>query len=234
MKKITTSLFISVLLFNICAYAQESKGTFYVDPKLETKKEFRNKEIKAWETDFNGNVKVVKPINKALNDDDKPSLCTPSDGYIYQYDHYDLNYTKTDKKHFYVSSVSIENRTGSSVTLKYVQQQSKTTKWDISVNLEGETSAGNEFLAKIKVKAGIDVTKESVSYASTTVEFTATVRSQYEGIIEKYKGGINGSGAMAYRKYSPSGTSWIGMYYETAGGWAVTDDRSYVLREIRL
>ncbi|MTI48299.1 MAG: hypothetical protein FH761_10680 [Firmicutes bacterium] len=55
-----------------------------------------------------------------------------------------------------------------------------------------------------------------------------------KGTIKKYRGGSYGGGSLRYKKYSPSGTSFLGYYYETGNGWSVSPTTTFTYTESSL
>lgn len=180
--------------------------------------------IKAYEVDLSGNKKQVIPISQqVLKSKSKIITAVPNDGFIYIFDDYDLDYSEVDKYFKKIGSVNFENRS-SNLTwdLKYTQSSANTVKWSVSVNISGKTEIGNKFLGKIEAAAGLTVSREKTYAESTIVENTLEIQPGNWGMISKYQYGRSGNGRLVYKKYSPDGISWIGMYYETAGGWAIS------------
>lgn len=233
-KKMTSIMVLSMILSTtivgsvLAMEADAPKATFR-NQVTESEKESLKRyealpEPEAWEIDLKGKKTKVKPIHKGSTS----TSLVPVDGYKYVYDRYDLASIANNKFYDLIGSVYFENRsTTQTWPLKYTQESSTSITWNVSANLELETAAGAEFLAKVKAKAGFAVSREKTWNYSSIVENTLTVPTRSWSEIKKYSQGELGNGTIVYKKYSPSGTSLLGTYSEASGGWAVTDSVSW-------
>lgn len=232
MKKfISLTLLFVILMFVSISYADDHGMTFSTDPdreELERQKQYKLEPIKAWEEDLNGNIVEVTPknVNGSI-------MSVPNDGFLYIYDDYILDYHTSDDKRFFVSRIVVENYAYDTFApITYKQQSTVVTEWSVSSNLQLEVEAGNDFLGKIKASTGVDVGSSHTSSKSEDIEFgPMQVPPRTKGTIIKYRGGYYGNGALRYRKYSPSGLSWLGYYYETGNGWSVSPTTTFVYME---
>ncbi|MFD0674611.1 hypothetical protein [Cohnella sp. GCM10027633] len=186
--------------------------------EIERQKKYELPAINAWEMSSSGEKIQVQPRNY-----DGPQSRVPNDGFSYVFDSYVQSSTQYDQKRFFIGKVWIENTNSAGTTpisLKYTQQTSKTTNWEVSANINATAEFKVAFLAKLNASLSLSGKYVVTDNSSTTVEQSAQVpgRTYYE--INKYRAGGYGAGQAAYRKYSPGGGSLIGMYYEGASGWA--------------
>ncbi|MDP9750676.1 hypothetical protein [Thermoanaerobacter pentosaceus] len=194
-----------------------------VKSKVE-KSQFKLPEIRAWEIDKDGSKREVIPKSIKNNNNLISTMGVPNDGYIYVFDHYDPNYASKNWHYASAGTYRLANYTNTPINGTYKQLNTKQIYWNVSANVSGETTVGNGFLAGIKLKTGVEVDRSQTWYAGKEygVAFTVPPRTVY--YLTNYQVGINSSGLLYWKKYSPSGTSWLGWYTETAGGTVIDKD----------
>jgi hypothetical protein len=147
--------------------------------------------------------------------------------YIYNYvwQSYLQDYNSTDAYKFFQGSCSIENRTGSNITLKYIQSESKSNTWSVTGKVDIEAEFKVAMLAKLKANIGGSVTNTWTTSSSSTIETTMTVRPGYLGKLSRYKQGAYSGGAGSWKKYKLVKATGedidMGLYYETGTAWGI-------------
>ena len=148
----------------------------------------------------------------------------PSDGYVYSFDHYDPDYVKRNYYYKTVSVFRVKNELPKEVPAEYRVEESKTIKWNVTGNVSGKTTIGNGFLAGVEASGGISVGREKTWSRGWSMVLKPVIPAKSIAYITNYQVGADTNGRLVYRKYSPSGTSWIGNYYESAGGTVINKD----------
>ncbi|MEF2966108.1 hypothetical protein V3851_09730 [Paenibacillus sp. M1] len=202
-------------------------GVFSTVPdkeELERQQQYKLDPPTAWEVDLNGNKRIVPytVLNK------KGGIGTNSwsdSNYTYVFNGWTLNSTKVDKKRFFVSRVTVENNSTGLLPLKYVQQESVTTKWEVGANIEAEAQFKVAFLASLKTKLGGSYNYSKTTMSSTTVEAgPKDIPAGYKASYTKYRAGGYGAGQAEWKKYPKGSSSWVGMHYTGESGWAVNEN----------
>jgi len=210
----------------------------------------------AWTEDLNGNITPTETISneelKGLVEyvDEEHGNFDNNGGvsvnfmedygtYIYSYvwQYYTENYNAIDRYRFFQGSCSVENLTGSDITLKYIQAQSKSNTWSVTGKVEVEAEFKVAMLAKLTANAGVSVTHSWVTQASSTIEMTMTVRPGYTGTLSRYKQGAYSRGAGCWKKYkvikATGQVTDLGSYYETGTAWGICQNvDNYIAQEI--
>ncbi|MCL9661361.1 hypothetical protein L2089_11740 [Paenibacillus hunanensis] len=242
-KKIVISLLTTALLVSSAPFyakaealsqdstlSSQSSVVFTAVPdaaELERQKQYELQTPNAWEIDNQGNKKKVPYIVPALN---YTTQSFSDSNYDYIFNGWTLNSTKTDPKRFFVDKVSVENRSGGSLPLKYIQQQSVTTQWSVGANIEAEAEFKVSFLASLKAKLGGSYSYSKTTSSSTTIEAgPKNVPAGYVASYTKYRSGGYGAGQAAWRKYVKNSASQVGMYYTGETGWAVNDNATTIV-----
>lgn len=159
-----------------------------------------------------------------------PSFTEDYGTYIYQYNwkYYTQNHQSTDPYKFFQGSVSLENGTGSNMTLKYTQTQSKSNTWNITGKVEVEAEFKVAMLAKLSANVGGSVSDSWTTYSSSSVENTMTVRPGYKGTLSRYKQGAYSGGAGTWQKYkvvkATGDVTDLGTYFETGTAWGIQNN----------
>ncbi len=235
---LTTALLFTTMSFHVNAEAlpqgssltSQSNAVFTTVPdaaELERQKQYELPEPTAWEVDNQGNKKKVPYIVPALN---YSTQSFSDSNYDYIFNGWTLNSTKTDPKRFFVDKVSVENRSGGSLPLKYIQQQAVTTQWSVGINIEAEAEFKVSFLASLKAKLGGSYSYSKTTSSSTTIEAgPKNVPAGYVASYTKYRSGGYGAGQAAWKKYVKNSASQVGMYYTGETGWAVNDNATTIV-----
>lgn len=187
----------------------------------------------AWVEDENGNITETQPIAHLINEDGRVvsnSRAVPNDGYVYIFDRYDLS-TISDVSSFRgIGQYSLTNTFANPVTATYEQSETKTSAWSVAASISASATIEAAFLAKVTASAGLTCTKSHTTQAGTKIGASTTVNPGQKVTFTAYIGGASASGTLVYKKYSPSGTSFLGQYYnETASGTAVKTGAYYVV-----
>ncbi|MFD2671111.1 hypothetical protein [Marinicrinis sediminis] len=221
------SLLLSIS-FSVSVFAKpkaDSNIVFSTTPDAQEQKRLEQYTLTpgtAYEIDVHGIKKMTEYKVVNAKSGEVTTQWTDGNGYIYTFDSYVQNNYSTDPKRFYVSDVSVYNNSSQSIPIKYIQNNSVTTGWSVSANIQAEGSLKAAFLGKLSYSVGVTYTDSKTTTSSTTVELgPINVPARKAGKITKYRAGGYGAGQAAWRKYSPSGTSYIGMYYTGESGWAV-------------
>ncbi|MEC2346710.1 MULTISPECIES: hypothetical protein [Paenibacillus] len=212
---------------NLLETENDDFGVFSTTPskeELERQKQYQLDTPLAWEIDLEGKKKYVPYI--VPNKESGIGTNSWSDSnYTYVFNGWTLNSTKIDKKRFFVSRVTVENRSTGTLPLKYVQQESVTTKWEVGANIEAEAEFKVKFLASLNAKLGGSYNYSKTTYSSTTVEAgPKNIPAGYSASYTKYRAGGYGAGQAEWKKYPKGSSSWIGMYYTGESGWAVNEN----------
>lgn len=185
-------------------------------------------EMRAFEIDAEGNEVEVEPLHLS----EAATLSVPSDGFQYIYKYFEYTGGGTRDPYFkMLGRKSQENLSYTQpLTVKYTQESSASSEWSVSPSLELNTKAGNEFLGKLEAKVGVTLTTGHTWGSSTTVEEELVTPPRTWGALTKYNAAIQGNGALVYEKRTASGTSIIGQYKETVGGWAVAKNDTHIVQ----
>lgn len=175
-------------------------------------------EVKAWEVDLNGNKTEVEPMSKRNS-----AKYVPSDGYIYVFDHYNLNSCAKDWHYQTAGTCRIANKTGTDASGTYKQSSSKTTKASVSgsITAKGEIKAG--FMGEIEASIGVTGAWERTWVAGQEYGITYTIPARSTVFLTNYQVGIDANGEIVYKKISNQ-SGLVGYYYETAGGTVLDKD----------
>lgn len=197
----------------------------------------KNEKVTAWRTDLKGKRTTTKviPENEFNNaKSSKYNEISPNftaNGFTYVWDSYQEKLNQFDPKRFFISSVSLENKTSSTIAMKYTQQETVTKDWTFTGKVSLENEFGNAILAKAKLAVGAEVARKSTTFSSSTVEYTYNVPPNKRGTISKYQGGEYSGGTGVWKQYT-SNYSFIGMYYETGSAWTIVPEKvTYVASE---
>ncbi len=227
MKKfILIILLFTILVFVSIGYADGYSMIFSTDhdtEELERQKQYKVPPIKGLKENLNKNI-----INTVPENIDRSIMTVPNDGFLYVYDDFILEQYMSDEKRFFVSKVVITNwfydRTK---PIAYSQKVKVRRDWEVSINLQSETEAGNDFLERIADSTGVQVSSSyTVPESETILVGPVDISPRTKAAIKRYTGGYYGSGYLRYKKYSPSGLSWLGYYYQKADGWVVSPTTS--------
>lgn len=235
-KKLKANLIVILIVAAICftsfssiSYADITFNTTPDSEELQRQKQYELPPVKAWFVDLKGNKRDAQSLHSI------GLMALPDDEYYYIYDTYDLDHTSSDPKRFYVSDVRVENYSYSTITpIKYIQEEKVQTNWSVSSSILLEVEAGNDFIGKVKGATGVEVSSCYTSYSSTSIEYgPIDVPPRTLAKITKYRGGIDGDGALRYKVYSPNWT-FLGYHYETGGGWTVSPSTTFTYTESSL
>ncbi|MEB9897419.1 hypothetical protein P4K96_28795 [Bacillus cereus] len=216
-----------------------ANSTFTTTPdsdEIERQKQYQLAPPTAWESDLQGNIKPAPYI--VPNRNSRTNGITPmswnDSNYTYVFDGYVLKDYKKDPKRFFISRVSVENRSSGNLPLKYTQQQSVESSWSVSANIEGEAEFGVKFLSSLKLKLGGSYSRSKTTQASSTIEAgPKNIPPQTSASYTKYRAGAYGSGQAAWKKYVKGSSSWVGMYHTGESGWAVDENDTTIVYEER-
>lgn len=220
-KKVITLIMLGMILSSTSVFAQENTS---IPTKIQKKveqniEESKNelKEIKAWETDVNGNLIEVTPKSDTFK-----TRMPPSNGYRYLFNKY---YSSTNNKNYRFSQVGtyrISNGTSSAISATYTQQSDVQTSWNVSSNVSAEATIGNSFIGEIKAKVGGSVDRTKTWKTGTTISTSYTVPSKTVVYLTNYQVGVYSSGTLTWSKYDAASGANVGTYTETANGTAVS------------
>lgn len=182
-------------------------------------------EVKAWEEDLNGNIKEVAPLSERNNDDKSGEIslfAVPKDGYKYTFDKYEK---KSPKKNWYLKNMGtfrLANKVKTVLKGQYVQEETVISNWKVSTNLSVKGKIGSSFLGGIEATLGgsFDYSKTATKGKKYGVEQKVPPKTIH--YLTAYSVGGYDNGRLKYKKYSPSGSSLVGYYYENASGTAVS------------
>lgn len=215
-----------------------SLGVFTTIPdeaEMQRQEQYKLDSPTAWEVDQDGKKKEVPYI--VPNDPNLIHSNSFSDAnYTYVFDGWTLSDQKQDPKRFFVDKITVENRTSSPLPLKYIQQNSVTSNWEVGANIQAEAELKVKFLASLKATLGGSFNKSKTTSSSTTVEAgPQNVKPGYSASYTKYRSGGYGKGQASWRKYPKNSASWVGMYYTGESGWAVNENATTItLNEYKL
>lgn len=180
-------------------------------------------EIKAWETDLEGNTIEVTPKNMNLSSKDENIVFRPpNDGYVYLFSSYVSNTAKRNWYYENLGTFRFSNKTKEPITnVKYEQTSNRTSHWGVSSNISGEGKIGISFLGEVNVKLGAEADYSRSWTKGNIYGANFTVPKQTVYYLTNYQVGLNSNGTLLYNKYHPSGGS-AGVYTESAGGTAVS------------
>lgn len=174
-------------------------------------------EVKAWEVDLSGNITEVTPLSERMT-----TMAPPKDGYVYYFDKYVVNKPKRNWKFKNAGIYRFSNKTNSTATVQYLQESTTTTNWNVTGSIEGSAKIKASFLGEIETKVSVSAGASKTYTKGKTYGATISVPKKTTVYITNYTVGINDSGRLRYKKYSASGTSLVGYYYENAGGTAIS------------
>jgi hypothetical protein len=239
-------LIVGVVIPDYAKAQSDPQAVFSLQPTKEDleilNSQPKQPEPKAWFVDLNGNKTPTEVISKdelkglaehvdeTQNADIKLQFVEDHGTYIYSYvwQYYTENYNSKDMYKFFQGSCSVENGTGSNMTLKYTQGETKQNTWIVTGKVEVEPEFGVKILAKLNVNAGVTVSKSSTTQSSTNIETTMTVRPGYRGVLSRYKQGEYSSGAGCWKKYkvikATGEMTDLGYYYETGTAWGICNN----------
>lgn len=175
-------------------------------------------ELKAWETDMDGNKIEVTPLSERTH------LRVPNDQFVYVFDHYDPNYTQINYSYKQAGTFLAENDSSSAITVTYKQQNSTTKEWTVGGNISGSASVKAGFLGKIEVEMGFNVINvrswaKGVEYGVEQVIQPYTAKT-----LINWQVGVDTNGGLVYKKLDSASYSQVGWYTESAGGTVVSMD----------
>ncbi|MCM3270343.1 hypothetical protein ACJ7K1_04430 [Paenibacillus elgii] len=173
-------------------------------------------EIRAWETDLNGNITEVVPLSKRIS-----TMGPPSDGYTYSFESYNPNYVTKDWRYQNLGTFRYQNSTSGDASIQYEQTYTTSGKWNVGVNISGSADIKAAFFAKLTVNLGGSWGYERQWTSGTKYGANQTVKPYTTVFLTNYQVAANSSGILTWRKYASSG-SQVGVYQETAGGYAVS------------
>ncbi|TCT17558.1 hypothetical protein EDD68_1286 [Melghiribacillus thermohalophilus] len=194
-------------------YEPKKTGTYKVLPNGE--------EVKV--PDIPDHLKIMKRDDGSFS-----TQSVPDDGYVYVYDHYDWDATQKDWYFESTGTIRYTNNLNTTAEVYYEQQTTKEVDWDVGVDIGGSTSIGNDFLGSIEVNANLSVNRSKNFLEGRKYGAKVSIPGNTVAYITNYAVGANTDGAIVYRKYSPSGTSWLGMYKDYQGGTAVIETDAHV------
>ncbi|GJM80385.1 hypothetical protein HMSSN139_28810 [Paenibacillus sp. HMSSN-139] len=174
-------------------------------------------EVKAWETDLNGNTKEVVPLSQRMNLMSPPT----GDGFTYLFDGYVPSSVVRDWHYQNLGIYRYVNATGAEASIQYEQQETKYGKWNVSANISGKTEFKVPFLTKLEVTIGGSWGMERGWQKNVKYGAIQKVNPNTTVYLTNYQVAANASGKLQWKKYSPSGTL-VGVYTESAGGYAVS------------
>lgn len=166
-------------------------------------------EIHAYEIDNEGNSKEVNPISNSFRMR-KP----PVDGFKYSPNSYQHSSGTLNNYFSHVGSFTIKNSGTTSITGKYVQEQSVTTNWSVGGAISAESTFKVAFISQVKAKVAASADYSKTTKAGTTYSVQSTVPPKKTMNVNAYRKGAKSTGKLVWNKYSPSG-SLMGIYTET-------------------
>lgn len=173
-------------------------------------------EVKAWETDTNGNVKEVVPLSERMS-----TYTPPNDGYKYSFDTYVHSSGKKNWHYRNAGTFRVNNALSNAATMKYIQQSTATTKWSVSGSISGSATIGNTWIGAVEVELGGTVGRDKTDSEGKTYQVDAKVPAKSVAYLTNYHVGAASNGTLRYKKYS-SGGSQVGIYTENAGGTGIS------------
>lgn len=186
-----------------------------IEQKVENNKN-EIEEIKAWETDLNGNIKEVEPISHTFN-----SKKPPSDGYRYVFNAYFPGSARKNWNYKNLGSFRVRNTSSSVAKASYEQQSTTTSNWNVGANISAEATIGNSFLGGVTTKLGGSFGKSRTWTAGKKYGIAYDVKPNTTVLLTNYQVGGYSTGTLTWNKYHSSGAN-VGMYSETANGTAVS------------
>ncbi len=230
--KILFLTLFTTLLFNAVIFANSSDLIIEYVPHDELPEEIRleiesrvNSEDypekyteypKVWEVDVEGNTKEV------LSSKECKKLKLTNDGFNYIFYGYDSDY---ENKNWYYQSLGtyrLTNNSNSPVQGSYEQQSTKTSTGYVEGNDSGSAKV-NAFVTEVEAEMGISVGYSRTYSAGKSYGADFTVPPNSTVYATNYAVSVNSNGTWKYKKYS-SGGSWLGYYYESAGGNVISKD----------
>ncbi|MNZ93369.1 hypothetical protein D3C78_1124310 [compost metagenome] len=185
-------------------------------------------ELEAWEVDLNGNKEEVTPLSQRIDQKISPSA-VPNDGFIYAFDDYLPDFSKKNWTYQNMGTVRIENKLSTPAEANYTQTNTDVSSWNVGVNISGKAEVGVKFLAKLEITLGGSWGMSKTFTKSTSYGIKQQIPGKTTAYITAYAVGGNSNGSLAYKKYSPSGASLLGYYYESAGGTAVNKNDANIV-----
>ncbi|MGG6309201.1 hypothetical protein [Paenibacillus macerans] len=175
-------------------------------------------EVRAWETDLNGNTKEVVPLSQRVTPFGPPT----SDGFTYTFNTYLPNAQPVYDWHYDKMGIyRYVNGTNAEASIQYEQQDTKSGKWNVSTNLTVSGEFKVPFFTKMSAQIGGSWGMERGWTKGIKYGATQKVNPQTTVYLTNYQVAANSNGKLQWKKYSPSGTQ-VGVYEETAGGYAVS------------
>ncbi|WP_416148622.1 hypothetical protein ACM26V_20480 [Salipaludibacillus sp. HK11] len=193
--------------------------------KQEAESQFQLPEVKAWEEDLDGTIKEVIPLSERPLSSmigEVSIMAPPKDGFVYKFDRYIADSVKRNWTYKSAGTIRIRNTLSTSTQAHYTQQNTTTTKWSVAGEISGSATIGNSFLGAVESKLSISAGRDKSWTSGRTYGVKQKIPARTTAYVTAYAVGANTGGRIAYKKYSPSGTSLVGMYYETKGGTAIS------------
>lgn len=169
--------------------------------------------VEAFETDLAGNIKEVEPIGMKLL-----QRIPPKDGFVYVPYNYSHSTGSINHRFKSIGSFTLTNRSSTPINGTYTQQDTVTTNWSVSATISGSTKFKVKFIGEIEGKIAGGASYSKTTSKGTTYSAGGTVAPGKSINMFAYQKGGKSSGKLYWQKYSPSGSSLVGMYSETTPG----------------
>jgi len=190
-----------------------------IDTKLKSNqiKTNPNEHVKkeAYEVDLNGNKTSVLTLEQR-----DQLLRVPNDGYSYVFDLYDSSYTDYAWEYKHVETVRYGNSRSYPISGSYTQQNSVTKEGYVEGNASVSAKV-NAFVGEVETTLGITAGFSRTYSKGSTYGVSFNVPANDEVYVTNYAVGVNSNGSWRYKRYSWGGT-FIGYYYESAGGTVIS------------
>ena len=147
----------------------------------------------------------------------------PNDGYQYVYLDYQADDVDIDWNYKIAGTVRVENPLEGSTEVTYTQSETETTTWSVAGEISGTTEIGNDFIGSVEATASASAGRDRTFYSGNSYGLKKDITGQTVAYLTNYAVGGNTNGAIRYKKYSPSGASYLGIYKDYQGGTAVME-----------
>lgn len=161
-------------------------------------------------------IDLNRNVNEVLTLAEREKLKVPNDGFVYSFDGYKAQRISKNWNYKTVETVRFSNNSSFPIVGSYRQQNPVT----ISGYVEGQASGSdkvNAFLREVEASLGVTAGLSRTWFKGSTNVISFTVPANSAVYVTNYAVGINSNGSWRYRKYTNAG-SWLGYYYEPAGG----------------
>jgi hypothetical protein len=179
-------------------------------------------ELRAWETDLNGNIKEVVPLS--LRTKSGITIMSPpsNDGMTYVFSGYQKSATPTRDWHYKNLGIfRYVNGLNTKANITYEQTASNQGSWSVGLNISADAKARLAFFGEIEYSIGGKWDMSRSWTKGTKYGATQEIPPKTTAYLTNYQVAANSNGLLVWNRYTANGGS-LGTYSETAGGYAIS------------